>query len=189
MGGFDIYCIICGNPHNGASSQLENSTDELEEFLIKTSYMYDITFLTHDDKIIFNCYDKADCGCFGNNESNIEYRIPSQYANYTNNPNIKSGIPIHSDCWNYIKNKYSVELKYSDIDPTVSTRFCGNYRIYGDEINDYQDRYMEFNNILENDDQELCYSPLDILTSKNEKRIQNRLKEQIIQFKQSDFKL
>lgn len=181
MGGFDIYCIICGNPQQNASSQLSGDTPELEEFIVKTNYMYDITFLTRDDKIIFDCYDASDCGCFMTEGSDIEYRIPSQ-----RNVGENAGIPIHSDCWNYIKQKYLLELKYSDINPIVSTGYSGNYRIYGDEINKYQDRYMEFSEIYENKDQELCYSPLDILTNKNKKRIQNRIKEQIIIHKEKE---
>jgi len=178
MGGFDIYCIICGNPQNDASSQVSGNTPELKAFIKKTRYMNDITFLTKDDKIIFDCYDASDCGCFMIEGSEIEYRIPSQRSDSSS-----SGIPIHCDCWNYIKQKCSLELKFSDIKPDVSTRFSGNYRIFGDEINQYQSRYMKYSDILENDLQELCYSPLDILTSKNEKRIQNRIKEQIISLK------
>jgi hypothetical protein len=177
MGGFDIYCIICGNPQNDASSQLSRNTLERNEFIKKTRYMNNITFLTNDDKIIFGCYDASDCGCFMIEGSEIEYRIPSQSSTSES-----SGIPIHCDCWNYIKQKYSLELKYSDINPDVSTRFSGNYKIFGDEINQYQSRYMKFQDILENGLQELCYSPLDNLTSENEKRINNRLKEQLISF-------
>lgn len=181
MGGFDIYCIICGNPQNDASSQLSGNSPELKEFIKKTRYMNNITFLTRDDKIIFDCYDASDCGCFMTEESEIEYRIPSQRS-------ASSGIPIHGACWNYIKHKYLLELKYSDIDPIVSTRFSGNYRIYGDIINKYQDRYMDFSEIFDSN-KELCYSPLDKLSSENEKRIQNRIKEQIITLKQNDIKL
>jgi hypothetical protein len=184
MGGFDIYCIICGNPQNDASSQLSGNTPELKTFIKKTRYMNDITFLTKDDKIIFDCYDASDCGCFMTEGSDIEYRIPSQRSSSEN-----SGIPIHCDCWNYIKQQYSLELKYSDIDQSVSTGYSGNYRIYGDQINQYQSRYMQFHDILENDLQELCYSPLDNLTSENEKRIQNRIKEQIITLKESSIRL
>ena len=172
MGGFDIYCIICGNPQHNASSQLSGN----KEFIKKTKYMDNITFLTSDDKIIFDCYDASDCGCFENNKSEIEYRIPSQCSDTSTRI---PGIPIHSDCWNYIKQKYLLELKYSDINPDVSIKFSGNYKIFNDEINQYQSRYMKFQDILENDVQELCYSPLDNLTNKNEKRIQNRIKEQI----------
>ena len=189
MGGFDIYCIICGNPQNDANTQLSGNTPELKEFIKKTRYMNNITFLTYNDKIIFDCYDASDCGCFTTDESKIEYRIPSQCNGSISYKEIVSGIPVHSDCWNYIKQKYLLELKYSDIESSVSRKFSGNYRIYDDEINKYQDRYMKFSEIYENDDQELCYSPLNNLTSKNEKRIQNRIKEQIIQFKQSDIKL
>ena len=186
MGGFDIYCIICGNPQQNASSQLSGNTPELKEFIKKTKYMDNIIFLTHDNKIIFDCYDASDCGCFmtEESESEIEYRIPSQCSGTSTKI---PGIPIHSDCWNFIKEKYLLELKYSDINPDVSTRFSGNYKIVNDEINQYQSRYMKFQDILENDVQELCYSPLDNLTNKNEKRIQNRLKEQLVQFKEHKF--
>ena len=177
MGGFDIYCIICGNPQNDASSQLSGNTPERKEFIKKTRYLNNITFLTQDDKIIFDCYDASDCGCFMTEGSEIEYRIPSQ-----RNTTASLGIPIHSACWNYIKQKYLLELKYSDIDLDVSTRFDGNYRIFNDEINQYQSRYMKFSEILDSN-KELCYSPLDNLSSENEKRIQNRIKEQIIPLK------
>jgi hypothetical protein len=40
---------------------------------------------------------------------------------------------------------------------------------------------MKFSEIFDLN-KELCYSPLDNLTSENEKRINNRLKEQIILF-------
>ena len=150
---FDTYCIICGNPHNDAF-ELEDYIDilnkkqlsfnrnpinyKVEQFIKKTKWLNKCIFLTEDDKIIYNCTNANNInnGCFISENDNIEYRIISYKKN--NSENIKYGIPIHKDCWKFIKYNYLLELKYSDIDTKIT------FNDDNDLINKYCNQFMNF---------------------------------------------
>ena len=153
---FDTYCIICGNPHTGAD-ELENYIDALnkkqmafnkntinykvEQFIKKTKWLNKCIFLTEDDKIIHKCTNENNInnGCFKSENSNIEYKIISYKKNcQDSSENIKFGIPVHKDCWKFIKYKYLLELKYSDIDTKIM------FNNDNDVINKYCNQFMKF---------------------------------------------
>jgi hypothetical protein len=185
---FDTYCIICGNPHNDAN-ELEDYIDilnkkqstfnknpinyKVEQFIKKTKWLNKCIFLTEDDEIIHKCSNKNNInnGCFVSENNNIEYKIISYKQN--DSENIKYGIPVHKDCWKFIKYKYLLELKYSDIHTNTKITFnCDN-----DPINKYCNQFMKFINIFIEKKLYLCYSPLkDDTNSKNISRIMNRIK-------------
>ena len=183
---FDTYCIICGNPHNDAF-ELVNYIDVLnkkqttynkdpinykvERFIKKTKWLNKCIFLSEDDEIIHKCTNKNNInnGCFVSENSNIEYKIMS-YKN--DSDNIKYGIPVHKDCWKFIKYKYLFELKYSDIDTKIT------FNDDNDPINKYCNQFMKFIKIFNEKKLYLCYSPLTNL-NKNISRIMNRIKIEI----------
>ena len=161
---FDTYCIICGNPHNDAI-ELENYIDilnkkqlsfnknpinyKVEQFIKKTKWLNKCIFLTEDDEIVHNCTNANNInnGCFISENDNIEYRIMSYKKN--NLENIKYGIPVHKDCWKFIKYKYLIKLKYSDIDTKVTHP--------NDPINKYCNQFMNFIKIFSEKKKYLCY--------------------------------
>lgn len=181
---FDTYCIICGNPHNDAL-ELEDYIDilnkkqstfnknpinyKVEQFIKKTKWLNKCIFLTEDDEIIHKCTNNnINNGCFKSENSNIEYKIMSYKKN--NQDNIKYGIPVHKDCWKFIKYKYLIELKYSDIYTNTKITFNND----NDPINKYCNQFMKFINIFNEKKLYLCYSPLKDNT--NSTRIINRIK-------------
>jgi hypothetical protein len=182
---FDTYCIICGNPHTGAD-ELENYIDALnkkqmafnknpinykvEQFIKKTKWLNKCIFLSEDDEIIHKCRNKNNNGCFISDNNNIEYKIMSYKKKDNNSENIKYGIPVHKDCWKFIKYKYFIELKYSNINTIIT--FNDN----NDSINKYCNRFMKFIKIFKDNKLYLCYSPLKDNTNKNINRIINRIK-------------
>jgi hypothetical protein len=182
---FDTYCIICGNPHNDAL-ELENYIDilnkkqlsfnknpinyKVEQFIKKTKWLNKCIFLTEDDEIIHKCTNKNNInnGCFVSENSNIEYKIMSYKKN--DSENIKYGIPVHKDCWKFIKHKYLLELKYSDIDTKIT------FNNENDVIDKYCNQFMKFSKIFNEKKLYLCYSPLTNNNNKNISRIMNRIK-------------
>lgn len=189
MDSFDTYCIICGNPHNDAT-ELENYIDilnnkqmafnkdpinyKVEQFIKKTKWLNKCIFLTEDDEIIHNCTNtnNKNNGCFISKNSNIEYKIISYKKNVSDN--IKYGIPVHKDCWKFIKYKYLMKLKYSDIYTNTKIIFNND----NDPINKYCNQFMKFIKIFNEKKLYLCYSPLtnNNDNNKNISRIMNRIK-------------
>ena len=182
---FDTYCIICGNPHNDAS-ELEDYIDKLnnkqmacnkdpinyklEQFIKKTKWLNKCIFLTKDDEIVHKCSSKNN-GCFVSENNNIEYRIMSYKNNSENKLDIKYGIPVHKDCWKFIKCNYLLELKYSDIDSKI---------IFNDDndlINKYCNQFMNFIKLFTDKNLYLCYSPLKDIN--NIYRIENKIKIEV----------
>ena len=184
---FDTYCIICGNPHNDAN-ELENYIDKLnnkqmtfnkdpinykvEKFIKKTKWLNKCIFLTEDDEIVHKCTNvhNINNGCFVSENNNIEYRIMSYKNNSENKLDIKYGIPVHKDCWKFIKCNYLLELKYSDIDTKIM------FNNDNDIINKYCNQFMDFIKIFTDKKKYLCYSPLKDSNKKNISRIENRIK-------------
>ena len=185
---FDTYCIICGNPHNDAN-ELENYIDKLnnkqmtfnkdpinykvEKFIKKTKWLNKCIFLTEDDEIVHKCanINNINNGCFKSENNNIEYKIISYKKNHQDDlENIKYGIPVHKDCWKFIKHKYLLDLKYSDIDTKIT------FNDDNDSINKYCNQFMKFIKIFNEKKLYLCYSPLTNNNTKNIIRIMNRIK-------------
>ena len=185
---FDTYCIICGNPHNDAN-ELENYIDKLnnkqmtfnkdpinykvEKFVKKTKWLNKCIFLSENDEIIHKCanINNINNGCFKSENNNIEYKIISYKKNHQDDlENIKYGIPVHKDCWKFIKHKYLLDLKYSDIDTKIT------FNDDNDSINKYCNQFMKFIKIFNEKKLYLCYSPLTNNNTKNIIRIMNRIK-------------
>lgn len=196
MGCFDVYCLICSNPPTSAIilkdyineiniERIETGKEpfnikKVNEFVEKTQYLIDCSFLTEDNEIIHGCYECNGCGTFKDNEENT-YGI-LLHKEYNDDEKIKYGIFIHTDCWKYIKNKYNIELNFSNIKKNIISDLEDNLFVkieYGGIIDKYIDgQYMDFENLFSDDNLYLCFSPLEF-NEKNNERL-DKIIEQII---------
>jgi hypothetical protein len=142
---YDIFCFICGNPcHSILDSYIENIKNYIEED-IKPSYtiyykniikqykdtknilddlkilsknskwMNKCSMLSVDDKIIHGVEEEGCSHIFCNNKNTCIEHI--ELLGITYNLDEPHGIFIHTDCWKFIKNKYKIDLKFSNLPP------------------------------------------------------------------------
>ena len=183
MGCFDVYCFICGNPcHSILLDKKEhireafndifpdynmknsNIIDDIMGLVGKTKWMNKCTMLQINDKVTHG-YKEMNCNnVFHNKNQTIEHLewvdMDVLSENY--------GIFIHTDCWKYIKKKYGVELKFSNL-PKIFSRTTNVKKIfdinYG-EIIKYSQQDFNFFQIAIDKKTYICSSPL-----KNDKNI------------------
>ena len=183
MGCWDIFCCICGNSYR----QLDNydyeefnkltSNKEYNELIKKSKWLLNCTMLLQNNKVIHGCKEIG-CNIEFQGKNGIQYTAVD-YDNIIpyigNNSNI--GIFIHTNCWKYVKIKYKVELKYSDIPLTlINKRFKPSIK-YGD-ITKYQSQDMQYYKMFQDNNIYMISDPL-----KNDKMNSIRLKKIISQFK------
>ena len=194
MGGADIFCILCGNPCHGMDNSHEEVIDDyhkgmelynyetykyiidpylknpnlmkdLNEFRKKTLWMNKCTMLLINNKVEHNCKETGGLATFENENGTYEY---IEYSFYGREPfdflYEKYGRFIHTDCYEYIKLKYNIELKYSNLPLPLNDRTYGNKPIqfvdYGN-IEKYWEQDFDFVKVFLNNKQFLCSSPLE----------------------------
>jgi hypothetical protein len=170
MGCWDIYCFICGNPCHGLLD------DELNESkLIKKSlnWMNKCTMLLVDNTIVHNVREYSCNTSFSNKNFKAEhlYSFDSE-LNFKFNLNQNYGIFIHTDCYNFIKKNYNINLKFSYL-----PKFDNLIRLYNinyGEIEKYWEQDFNFQQIILDKKLYLCSSPLK--NDKNIKQIKKNVK-------------
>ena len=195
MGCFDKYCFICCNTTNSAKIledyYHQNNEERIEQgkepynikniqnFVKKTLHLDICTFLTEGNEVIHDCCEINGCGTFSDKNGNLYGLLLHKDDN---DSNIKYGIFLHTDCWKYIKNKSNIELRFSDIKSNIIDDLRNNLFAkieYGDIIDKYiGGQYMDFEQLFEDKNLYLCYSPLKY-NKKNNKRI-DKIIEQIL---------
>jgi hypothetical protein len=196
MGCFDVYCLICNNATNSAriledyfedtnNERLEHgktvfNIDDINTFVNKTRHLNKCTFLTEKNKIVHNCCEISGCGTFKDNDDNL-YELFLHKDN--EDENMEYGIFLHTSCWQYIKNKFNIELSFSDIKSNIINDLSDNLFVkidHNDIIDEYiEGQYMDFEKLFEDKNLYLCYSPLDF-DEKNNKRIDKVIEQVII---------
>ena len=183
MGCWDVFCCICGN----SCRQLDNynedeflqvmSNKEYKELIKKSKWLKNTTMLLQNNKVINGC---REVGC------NVDFKgkdgklymavdVDNTVSYISNDGNI--GIFIHTNCWKYVKIKYKVELKYSDIPlEIINKRFKPPIK-YGD-ITQYQKQDMDYVKMFQDNNIHMIIDPL-----KNDKMNSIRLKKIINQLK------
>jgi hypothetical protein len=202
MGCFSTYCL-CGIASTSADELVnyidvinQDRIDENKEpfdikkvkhFVKKTLHLNMCTFLTESNKIIHDCYEKSGCGQFKDGQNN-NYSLllhKEDDTRFKHKKDIKNsveyGVFLHTDCWEHIKNKYNIELCFSDIKPSIIKELEDNSFVkikYGGIVDRYiQGQYIDYAKIFEDGNLYLCYSPLK--NKKNNKRF-DKIIEQII---------
>ena len=188
MGCFDVYCLICNNTTNSAiileecfddinsERMIEGkkpfNIDKIQNFVKRTLHLQNCTFLTENNEVVHNCYEISGCGQFKDSNNNI-YELLLHKEDINKNENIKYGLFLHTDCWEYIKNKLNIKLHFSDIIPNIINDLKNNSFVkieYGGIIDKYiGGQFMNFKKIFEDDNLYLCYSPLEFDPMVNER--------------------
>jgi len=183
MGCWDIFCSICGNSCRQLNNYNEEeflkvmSSKEYKELIKKSKWLKNATLLLQNNKVIHGC---REVGC------NIEFEgkdgtmytavdVDNMVPYIGNNSNI--GIFIHTNCWKYVKIKYKVELKYSDIPLTIINKRFKVPIKYGD-ITRYHGQDMQYLKMFQDNNIYMITNPL-----KNDKMNNTKLKKIINQLK------
>lgn len=221
MGGWSIYCFICGNT---CYSFNKNYIDEIKEYIIEyndlikqdklslndkktikflkyyidlslipnymnnmkeliknSKWMNKCTMLLSNNQIKHNCYLDSDNIEFTNSSNQRYSQMIYNSNSYPLNEKEYQGIFLHSDCWKHIKNKFNIELKFSDIPLTNHTI---NKKIIKDIdyglIENYQEQDFNFLKIINDNNQYLCSSPLK--GDKNIKQINKNINQLKIRY-------
>jgi hypothetical protein len=118
-----------------------------------------------NNKVEHNCREAGNLATFENENGTYEY---IEYSFDAKDPfeliNENYGRFLHTDCYEYIKLKYNIELKYNNLPLPLNDRTYGNKPIqfvdYGG-IKKYWEQYFDFIKIFLNNKQYLCSSPLE----------------------------
>ena len=168
MGCWDIYCLLCGCPcHSNVDNNLK-----IKKII---SWFDKCTILTKNNKIIHKCKETT---------CSVDFKAPNNDVYVTsldNNdlifdyPHVKNiGLFIHDDCWKYIKIKYKIELKYSDLAIIKNKNNTLPYVKYND-IQKYWDQFFDYESLINDDNLWMCISPL--ISIKNASRINKIIKQ------------
>ena len=203
MGCSNIYCLICGMTFHSLPSDyysIQDINKITEESIIdlskNTQYFDKCTILTIDNKIIHDCEDTNCAGTFMNIKDKKEYVI---YGNYFDTNVIDKqwydiinfGVFLHTDCWNYVKINYNIELKFIDL-PIIDINDVSKklkkykhtylppnlYMIDYGLVQKYWGQNFDYIKLLEDENEWMCINPL-----KNNSKNTLRIKKIISQLK------
>jgi len=178
MGCFDIYCFICGNTYRNSVDNFSEIVDG-NKIYKKMDWLKNCSVLLKNDEVKHNCTN-TDCAImFETNKDKCKFEA---YDINTNCYNFKldffsicnQGIFLHTDCWEFVKKNYKIELKYSNIPFELFTKNKIKYPYIGgywEQDTNYLQMYND-NNIW------MALSPLEA-----NKKNTSRIKKIISQFK------
>lgn len=188
MGCWDIYCFICGNSCHGlaiddveyiekvissgkkdkfnkyifdAYQKNPSLINDLMEFRKKINWIDKCTMLLANDKIESNCKE-VNCNISFTNKKGRYLHSVSSTVNEMFDKSILYGVFIHTDCYNFVKEKYNIKLKYSMLPLIVNNKFSNKvipFIDYGD-IEQYWGQIFNFFQIVNDKKEFLCSSPL-----------------------------
>jgi len=159
MGCWDTLCLLCGNSCHPVKYNDYNLNEKEFEILKNiTSWLNKCTILTANNEVIHNCKETS-CNIDFTSPNNDRYISDMNYK-FTYPFDKNKGLFIHDDCWLYIKNKYKIELKISDlaIIKKKSNRPLSNIK-YND-IEKYWNQDFDFTSIVKDNCMWMCASPL-----------------------------
>ena len=188
MGCWDIFCFLCGNNCHGIRNEPEEFLEYISEnkqvqkdYIIKfnkmiknTKWLTKCTFLCANNMVIHGC---KETGC------NIQFYDKKTKKYYYHNgyyvENGLYGLFVHTDCWKFIKKEYNIKLNFSYL-PILNFKNYNNklfkFINYG-TIEKYWGQDFNFNQIILDNNQEICISPLKSdLVANNIKKIFSKLK-------------
>ena len=135
---------------------------EIKKLIKNTLWMNKCTMLLADDKVINNCKQDNSNILFRSSTKIYEHNSINNIGSYLEN-NYMTGIFVHSDCYKFVENKYKIKLKYSLL-PIIFYSDDSDrpftFIKYG-EIENYWEQDFNFINIIIDQKQYLCASPLN----------------------------
>lgn len=126
-----------------------------------TKWMNKCSILLIDNRVIHNVTEKNCNVVFYDNKNNQYEHIVNTIESPTEKTSNR-GMFIHSDCLKYINNKYKIKLTFNDL-PIIQNKIHLDKMVpYIDQgrIKKYQEQDFGFIDIIKNEEEFLCYSPL-----------------------------
>lgn len=192
MGCWDIFCFLCGNTYHANKYLLELFAEDYDEyekdkiqiknFINKMMWINKCTVLTADNKIVHGCKETSCNVMFETKKSTYACDLHFREIGYLNGLYTNIGIFCHTDCWNFVKKHYGIELRYSDL-PVKYTSYKGNknpdrpleIKYYG--IEEYWMQDMNYVSMFANNDTYMVDNPLFTSSVKNISRIKKILSQ------------
>lgn len=207
MGCWDIFCFLCGNTCHSSTYMVQdllkdidmyeknkgnkyfkkyfkpiyeqykkNPTkiiNKLDEVIKNTKWLNKCTFLCADNKIVHGC-SEIYCNIVFKDKNNKKYINQTYSDEYVDS----YGVFLHTDCWNFIKKQYNVDLKYAHLPITVfdmTQPQIFNFIDYG-IIDKYWEQEFNFLKLIIDNNEKLCFSPLvSNIVAKNIKKVFSKL--------------
>jgi len=140
----------------------------------RTSWLNKCTFLGADGTINHSCKEFACNISFTDKKKNMFVA-----QTYFEDLDIKYGVFVHTDCWNFIKQEHGIKLQYKHLPinkiSIVEKKIVSNID-YG-KIEKYWEQDFDFIKMISDGNEELSSSPLkNELTAKNLNKIFSKLK-------------
>lgn len=145
-----------------------NIRDDLIRLYKNTRWMINCTMLLKDDQVLHG-FEEIDCWSTFKKDNKTILHFTDNGIIYQNGKPIYTnpvGLFIHTDCWNYIKDNYQIELKFSHLPPVEHHRNKKIFNINYGDIEEYWEQFFNFMNVVIDKKKYLCSSPL-----KNDKNI------------------
>ena len=129
-------------------------TKQIKQLNNDTKWADKCTIMTIDDRVIHGCKEDHCNDHFSSNQGGYTHLV-----DYTN-MGANTGIFIHTDCWNYIKKTYGIQMKYSDLPRPNDIVNNKVFTFLKYEVEKYWGQYFDFENVLVDGNQSLCMSPM-----------------------------
>lgn len=167
---YDIFCFICGNPNRAVwNVEIEEYFDQLNlseskrnkiyknfELLYNSSkWLNRCTLLLQNNEVVHNLKEYS-CHTDFRDASNNKYDV---ILNNLDNKKLPLGIFLHTDCWDFIKQQYNIELTCNDLPPYLDFQNIYEKIDYGD-IENYWGQDFDFIQVAVDNKLHLCSSPL-----------------------------
>lgn len=148
MGCWDIFCCVCGNtchtPLDGSFDETSITEEERDDVFDNVSKHLNkcSIILKNGSGVIHNCYNDNG-NDFSTSEGDNYECIFDGFTQFGDDDNV--GAFVHTDCYNFVKKEYGVELKFSHL-PIIDGQMPNvNYG----KIADYWQQDMDYFQMLE----------------------------------------
>jgi len=159
MGCFDVYCSICGGS-SSSDSCIETCPKELIENIRSLIKWQDNVILLLADDYVSGVMNEINCNSTFQLVKNSKEQIN---LDFRNNKYFRKGIFVHKDCYDFVKSKLGIELKYSDFPDTIKkSREMFTFDVdYGKISNYTKGQYFDYKSLIKDKNIFLITSPLE----------------------------
>lgn len=175
MGCYDVYCILCGNfagKYVGFLYDIyyddeipPNATELNREFYKLSNWMREVSLLLVNGDVIHKCKEIVCSVVFESNGDTYLGVIYDNIKYFDKKLEFRNqGLPIHTDCWQYLCNKYKRKITLQDLPPTVALTNKINYG----KISDYWMQDTNYKDMMKENKYMICKPTTN---KKNDSRI------------------
>lgn len=175
MGCYDVYCILCGNragkyvgflydTYNDTENP-SNATELNREFYKLSNWMKEVSLLLVNGDVIHDCKEIACNIVFESNKDKYFGAIYDNINYFDKKIDYKNqGLPIHTECWKYLCNKYKKKITLQDFPATEAIMDKVKYG----KISDYWMQDTNYRDMIKENKYMICKPATN---KKNDSRI------------------